>query len=299
MRTIPQLRMGASVSEAMGAMSRWLRLAGIDTPEVDTRILLGHALHLTRAQLLSQSNRILEAREIETISALAVRRMKREPVSRIIGYREFWNLTLQITSDVLDPRSDTETLIEVVLDFVTHNHWSHDKLRILDIGTGSGAILLALLRELPYAVGTATDISEAAIAVARINAQRYGLSHRSNFIVSNIATSLAGHFDVIVSNPPYIRSNEIRMLEPEVRNYDPVIALDGNADGLGAYRSLAQQAGPLLAAKGRLFVELGIGQESSVSAIFTCAGLKVSPARTDLAGIPRALTASLALSASP
>jgi release factor glutamine methyltransferase len=282
-----------SVAEAIRATAQDLRLAGIETPEVDTRALVGHALSLTRAQLLVQSNRILAPHEMDTISALAARRRKREPVSRIIGRREFWNLTLQITSDVLDPRPETETLIEAVLGFVAHGGRREERLRILDIGTGSGAIILALLGELPNATGVATDISRAALAVARTNAQAHGLSDRCDFIVSDSATGLAGPFDVIVANPPYVRRDEITRLEPEVRDYDPVLALDGGPDGLNVYRSIAWRALALLADKGRLFVELGLNQEVMVSTLFTSVGLTVAPARLDLAGIPRALGASL------
>jgi release factor glutamine methyltransferase len=166
-------------------------------------------------------------------------------------------------------------------------------LRILDIGTGSGALLLALLQELPNASGIGTDISPAAIAVARGNAERNGLAARCALVVCNIAGGVTGPFDLIVSNPPYIAHDEIATLMPEVRDYDPQLALDGGNDGLDAYRAIAAQAPGLLAPGGRLIVELGIGQEQAVAALFTQAELMVSPARADLAGIPRALGAGL------
>jgi release factor glutamine methyltransferase len=297
--TIPGLKDGASVSEATRRIAQSFRLAGVESPEVDARALLGHALRLDRAKLLSQSDRTLEAREIDAVSALAARRLKREPVARILGVKEFWSLTLQLSSDVLDPRPDTETVVDAALDFVVHNGLRQEKLRILDIGTGSGALLLALLSELPNAVGTATDISPAALAVARANAERNGLAARCNFVVCNIADGVAGPFDLIVSNPPYIPHGEIASLDPEVRDYDPMIALDGGADGLDIYRAIARETRRLLAPGGRLFVELGAGQEPAVAALFTNVGLTVAGARADLAGIPRSLSACFVANKAP
>jgi release factor glutamine methyltransferase len=287
----PQLKAGASLSEAAKIIAESLRCVGVETPEVDTRVLLGCALRLKRTQLLAQSNRLLEQHDINAIFAVVSRRLKREPVSRILGCREFWDLMLQVTPDVFDPRPDTETLVEAVLDFVTRSGWHQRRIRILDIGTGSGAILLSLLSELPHAVGIATDISQAAIAVARVNAEHHGLLERCNFIVCNIAEGVRGRFDVIVTNPPYVRRSDIKVLEPEVRDYDPIVALDGSEDGLQPYRAIAQQGKNLLALGGRLFVELGEGQESAVSELLIAAGLAVVAIDSDLAGIPRALIA--------
>lgn len=293
MRIIPDLKDGASVSEAIRLVADAFKLAGIDDAQVDARALIGHALHLDRARLISESGRTLEAREINAVSGLAARRLKREPVSRILGRREFWDLTLAVSPDVLVPRPETETVVEAALDFVARGGRRTAALRILDIGTGSGALLLALLQELPNASGIGTDISPAAIAVARGNAEHNGLAARCAFVVCNIANGVAGPFDLIVSNPPYIAHDEIATLMPEVRDYDPQLALDGGNDGLDAYRAIAAQAPGRLAPGGRLIVELGIGQEQAVAALFTQAGLIVSPARADLEGIPRALGAGL------
>ena len=292
MRIIPGLKDGASVSEATRVVANAFKLAGIEDAQVDARALIGHALHLDRAQVISQSHRTLEAREVDAISALAARRLKREPVSRILGRREFWDLTLEVSPDVLVPRPETETVVEAALDFVVRGGLRQAKLRVLDIGTGSGALLLALLQELPNAVGTATDISPAALAVARANAARNGLADRCTFVACNFADGVTGPFDVIVSNPPYIPHDEIATLEPEVRDYDPALALDGGADGLDGYRAIAHEARRLLAPGGRLFVELGAGQESAVHKLFTDVGLIAGAARKDLAGIPRSLGAS-------
>jgi release factor glutamine methyltransferase len=290
---IPGLKDGASVSEATRLVANAFKLAGIEDAQIDARALIGHALHLDRAQVLSQSGRTLEAREVNAISALAARRLKREPVSRILGRREFWDLTLEVSPDVLVPRPETETVVEAALDFVVSGGRRQEKLRVLDIGTGSGALRLALLQELPNAVGTATDISAPALAVARANAARNGLAGRCTFVACNFADGVAGPFDVIVSNPPYIPHDEIATLEPEVRDYDPALALDGGADGLNGYRAIAREARRLLAPGGRLIVELGVGQEAAVRALFSDVGLTAGSVRNDLAGIPRALGASI------
>ncbi|HEX5211813.1 MAG TPA: peptide chain release factor N(5)-glutamine methyltransferase [Pseudolabrys sp.] len=293
MRIVPGLKAGASVADALRLMIQIFRAAGIDTPEPDARLLLGHALRLDRTQLISQDDRILDAREVDAASALAARRLKHEPVARIFGRKEFWNLTLAVTPAVLVPRPETETVVEAALDAVVHDAMQMERLRILDIGTGSGALLLALLCELPNAVGTGTDISTAALSVARHNAGRNNLAGRCVFIACDIAVGLKGPFDLIVSNPPYIAHSDIARLAPDVRDYDPAIALDGGDDGLNAYRAIAAQAPGLLAPAGTIVVELGIGQEGAVRALFTKAGLTVAPAYNDLAGIPRALSATL------
>ena len=277
--------------EALNLLAQAFRTAGIEDADVDARLLVGHALHLDRARLIAQSDRILEAREINVISALAARRLKREPVSRILGQKEFWSIALAITPDVLVPRPETETVVEGALDFVVRGGLRMEKLRILDIGTGSGALLLALLRELPNAAGTGTDISTGALKVARENAARCGVEGRCTFVVCDIASVVEGPFDLLVSNPPYIAHDEITSLAPEVKNYDPTVALDGGDDGLAAYRAIAADAKRLLAPGARMFVELGAGQEAAVRDLFTNVGLIAGIARTDLAGIPRVLGA--------
>jgi len=290
-RTIPGLKDGASVLEALNLLAQAFRTAGIEDADVDARLLVGHALHLDRARLIAQSDRILEAREINVINALAARRLKREPVSRIIGLKEFWSIALAITPDVLVPRPETETVVEGALDFVVRGGLRMERLRILDIGTGSGALLLALLRELPNATGIGTDISTGALKVARENAARCGLEGRCTFLVCDIASVVEGPFDLLVSNPPYIAHDEITSLAPEVKNYDPTVALDGGDDGLAAYRAIAADAKRLLAPGARMFVELGAGQEAAVRDLFTNVGLTAGTARADLAGIPRVLGA--------
>jgi release factor glutamine methyltransferase len=291
-RIIPGLKDGASVSEALQLIAQTFRAAGIDDADADARVLAGHALHLDRARLISQSDRVLEAREVNAISGLAARRLKREPVSRILGRKEFWSLALAITPDVLVPRPETETVVEGALDFVVRNGLRMEKLRILDIGTGSGALLVALLNELPNATGIGTDISRAALEAAQINVTQFGFESRSSLIACDMAAGVEGQFDLVVSNPPYIARGEIASLAPEVRDYDPMMALDGGDDGLTAYRSISADAKRILAQGGRLFVEMGAGQEPAVRELFTNAGLEVGIARNDLAGTPRVLGAS-------
>jgi release factor glutamine methyltransferase len=282
---------GITLAAKRQALTKTLRQAGIDSPDADARLLIGHALGLDRTALMTNSDRALHADDIAAIDALAARRLQHEPVSRILGRKEFWSLTLDVSNAVLVPRPETETIVEAVLEFIGGARL--ERLRILDIGTGSGALLLALLTELTNAIGIATDISPAAIAVARVNAGRLGLAERCGFVVCNIADGVTGPFDLIVSNPPYIAHAEIATLDPDVRDYDPALALDGGKDGLDAYRAIAAQAPHLLAPGGRLIVELGAGQEPAVSALFTKSGLTVEAARPDLAGIPRALGASM------
>ena len=291
MRTIPGLKDGASVSEAIRLVAQAFRPAGIEEADADARLLIGHALHLDRTRLIAQSDRILEAREIATMSVLAARRLKHEPVSRILGQKEFWSLALAVTPDVLVPRPETETIVEAALDYVVRGGLRMERLRILDIGTGSGALLLALLHELPHATGIGTDVSEAALQVAQTNAAKFGFGTRCNFVACDIASHIQGSFDLVISNPPYVVHDEIATLAPEVREYDPMVALDGGDDGLTAYRAITADAERLLAPGGRLFVELGAGQEAAVRALFTNAGLTVGTARKDLAGIPRVLGA--------
>ena len=283
-----------TIAAARHALADKFRLAGIDSAEADARLLMAHALGVDRAELIANGERALTVEQAEAIDALAARRLKREPVARIFGHKEFWSLSLQIDPAVLVPRPETETVVEAALDAVARDARPMAQLRILDIGTGSGALLLALLSELPNAVGTATDISAAALDVARANAECSGLAGRCTFIACDIAAGVPGPFDLIVSNPPYVVHGEIASLPPEVRDYDPAPALDGGADGLDGYRAIAAQARSLLAPGGKLIVELGAGQEAAVRALFTKAGLAAAAVLNDLAGIPRALTATVA-----
>jgi release factor glutamine methyltransferase len=263
--------------------------AGIETPDLDARILIGHALGLDHPALATQADRALSVAEMEAIGALARRRLAHEPVARILGVREFWGLSLALNADTLVPRPETETVVEAALACVGKRRT--EPLRIADLATGSGAILLALLSELPAARGTGTDISEGALTCARGNAEALGLSARATFVACDYGTALEGPFDLVVSNPPYIARSEIASLEPDVRLFDPHLALDGGPDGLDGYRAIAAGARRLLAPGAVLVVELGSGQSRAVSTMFTAAGLAIVTMRNDLSGIARALVA--------
>jgi release factor glutamine methyltransferase len=293
MRPVAGLKAGVSLSQAVDLLTQAFRARGIESAQADARILAAHALRLDRAALISQAERNLDSSAIDAMSVRAARRLRHEPVARIIGSKEFWSLPFRVEPCVLVPRWDTETVVELALDWIVSRGLRLEKLRVLDIGTGSGALLLALLSELTNASGTGTDISAEAIEVARDNAARLGFAPRSSFLVCDFATTLQAPFDLIVSNPPYIPTSEMAALAPDVRDYDPPLSLDGGADGLCAYRKIAADGSRLLAPGGRLMVELGRGQEAGVSALLAATGLTISgPARKDLGGISRALSAS-------
>jgi release factor glutamine methyltransferase len=282
-----------TVAQARCALADAFRQAGLDTPELDARLLVGHALDLDHTALTIQSGRSLGKEAAGALAALAARRRNREPVARILGVKEFWGLKLRLNEATLVPRPETETVVEAALAAVDLSGPRNRALRIADLGTGSGALLLALLMELPNATGIGTDISRKALVAARDNAACLEVASRADFAVSDFGAALTGTFDLVVSNPPYVASGDIALLSPEVR-HDPRRALDGGADGLACYRTIAGQASGLLRPDGHLVVELGIGQEPDVAALFRAAGLVPSDARRDLAGIPRALDAHVA-----
>jgi release factor glutamine methyltransferase len=285
---------GTTVEAARHALAAAFRNAGIDTPQLDARILVGHALGVDHTALATNAKRQLHAAETDAIAALAVRRIAREPVARIIGYKEFWGLRLRVTPATLVPRPETETVVEAALAAVDAAGPRNRILRIADLGTGTGALLLALLSELPNASGVATDISLNALEIARGNAIRLGLDNRAHFVACDFGAALLGKYDLVVSNPPYVSSNELAALAPEAAS-DPSLALEGGPDGLTCYRAVAAGALRLLAPSGELVVELGVGQQSLVTALFRAQGLETSSVRPDLAGIPRALSARAAI----
>jgi release factor glutamine methyltransferase len=279
-----------TIGGARQALAAKLRASGIETPELDARILIGHALSLDHAALAAAATRRLAADEEDAIAALTRRRLGREPIARILGCKEFWSLPLQVDAATLVPRPETETVVEVALEAIGARGARQRPLRIADLGTGCGALLLALLTELPHAFGVGTDLSPRALRVACGNAKRLGLT-RAAFVACDVAAALGAPFDVIVSNPPYVASGDIAALAPEVRNFEPHRALDGGADGLDFFRAIAAAAPALLARDGALVVELGIAQAGPVAALFAAAGLAPSPPRPDLNGVPRALVA--------
>lgn len=280
---------GLTVDEARRALARRLKTCGIDTPDLDARLLVGAVLGLDLTGLLANAGRHLDDRQAHGLEGFTKRRLAGEPVARIVGVKEFWSLPLRLSPDTLVPRADTETVVEAALDIVRTSGRADRPIRIVDIGTGSGAILLALLRELPNAIGTGADISIGALQTARDNAQGLGLAGRAHFVACDYLAPFTGPFDLIVSNPPYIPSADIDGLAPEVREHDPRRALDGGCDGLEAYRQITRQAADLLAAAGALVMEIGQHQSADVLALIEAGGLAPLPPRADLAGIPRAL----------
>jgi release factor glutamine methyltransferase len=281
---------GMTVVQARRMLGEMFRRAGLDSPELDARLLTGHALGLDHTGLTIEAGRLIGDDEARAIDALAARRLSREPVARILGHQEFWGLPLRISPATLVPRPETETVVEAALAAIDSGGPRSRTLRIADLGTGSGALLAALLTELPNADGVGTDVSFDALVAARDNARRLQLDRRARFAACDFGAALSGPFDLVVSNPPYVTSRDIAGLAPEVR-HDPRRALDGGADGLDCYRTIAGQAGRLLRPGGHMVVELGFGQEASVAAMFRLAGLAPRPTHTDLSGVPRALHA--------
>ena len=283
------LRGARDIGAARRIVARLFEDAGLESPSLDARVLIGHALSLDHTALATSSDRLLTVDEQDAIARLVERRLKSEPVARIIGEKEFWGLPFKLSAHALVPRPDTETLVQAALSAIDNSR-RNDPLRIADLGTGSGAILLALLHELPNAIGIGTDRSIDAIATARGNAAALGLASRAYFAIMDFAAALKGDFDLVVSNPPYIPSGDIAALAPDVRNHDPRLALDGGTDGLDAYRAIARQAPGLLRDDGAIVVEIGIDQATDVAAIFERqSGLRRIATASDLAGIPRAL----------
>ncbi|HZC98235.1 MAG TPA: peptide chain release factor N(5)-glutamine methyltransferase [Bradyrhizobium sp.] len=281
---------GPTVETARRALAARLKSGGNDSAELDARMLTGHVLGLDLTGMITASQRLLTSDEATRLEAFARRRLAGEPVARILDHKEFWGLPLKLTSATLVPRPDTETLVELALEMLRGGGGAARRLRIADLGTGSGAILLALLSELPQARGFGTDISALALQTASANAERLGLADRATFIACDYASGLSGPFDLIVSNPPYIRSADIGDLATEVRDHDPLGALDGGDDGLDAYRALIPQAAYLLAPGAALVVEAGEGQSGQIEGLMTAAGLwPASAPKADLAGIPRAV----------
>nr|WP_298685486.1 peptide chain release factor N(5)-glutamine methyltransferase [uncultured Dongia sp.] len=280
------LRIADLLSDGMGA----LRQAGIEGAAREARLLLGVAAQLPPAIMIGFPERSVEVAAADAYRALIARRVEREPISHILGRREFWSLPFIVTSDVLDPRPDSEALIEAVLDEVFDRQ---APLRILDLGVGSGCLLLTLLHELPNAKGWGIDLSPEALAVTERNVAGLQLQQRTilreGIWDAALVPADPTSFDIIVSNPPYIPTADIAGLEPEVVRHEPHLALDGGADGLTAYRHLAPVVRRLLAKDGLAALEIGIGQGESVRALMQTAGLTYVGSNRDLGNRERCL----------
>lgn len=283
---------GHNIESARRALAARLQSAGVEQPALDARLLVGAALGLDLTGMITQAARYLAPEEAVRLEGYAQRRLAHEPVARILGMGEFWGLPFRLSEATLVPRPDTETVVALTLEIFHEHTIAGRRPRIADIGTGSGAILLALLHEIPDAYGVGTDLSLSALGTAKGNAAALGLADRAAFVACSYAAALSGLFDLIVSNPPYIPSAEIPKLDIEVRVHDPHLALDGGNDGYDAYRALIPQAAGLLAPSGALVVEAGQGQARNIETLMTAAGLSLDrPAKADLGGIPRAVSA--------
>lgn len=277
-------RMTATVGHALQAAGQALRQAGITGAALEARLLLGEVLGTDAPALIAHPERAVTAVEAGRFQSLVNRRAARQPMAQILGRREFWSLSFRVTADTLDPRPDSEAVVEAGLAEIAD---PDAPLRLLDLGTGTGCLLLALLSELPRATGLGVDCSEPALEVARANAAALGLGDRAAFRRGHWCDGLSETFDVIVSNPPYIATSEIDGLMPEVAQHEPRLALDGGGDGLAAYRAIAGQVARLVKPQARLVLEVGDGQADSVAAIFAGARLLLTAIRADLAGRAR------------
>jgi release factor glutamine methyltransferase len=282
---MPDHRLFAVMSKA----AKQLAAAEIDNPHLDARILIQHILGCDRMQMLTGAERILSDDDLFNIQKIIARRTAHEPVARIIGEREFWGLSFGLNEATLEPRPDSETLVEAVLSVASHER----PIQILDLGTGTGCLLLSLLHELPEAEGLGIDIAQRAVEQATINAENLGLMSRAKFQLGDWLAGIAESFDIIISNPPYIIHDNIMALQPEVRENDPLRALDGGMDGLDDYRKLIPLIPKSLNAHGVVAMEVGQGQAQFVADLMKDAGLKEIKIYNDLAGIERCLVAQI------
>lgn len=268
--------------QAVATATTRLEAAGVQAADQDARILLAHCLNLQVAEMLFEWDKALSEEENSAFEALVSLRERRKPVSQILGRRAFWTHEFKVTSDVLDPRPETEQIIETALSLGPFS-------RILDLGTGSGCILISLLAERPSVVGIGTDISDAALKVAQENAETIGVSSRAQFLRSDWFETVTGQFDLIVSNPPYIASSEMPNLASEVHDWEPHLALSPGGDGLGAYRQIAKKLGSFLSPGGHAILETGVLQVDAVTQIFAKSGFESISAYSDLTGRPRGI----------
>lgn len=279
----------ASLGPLLRAARTRLTAAGIADAVLDSRLIVEHFSGTTRAQAIAEPHRPVETTALAAIDAALRRRVAGEPVHRILGYREFYGLRLALSPDTLEPRPDTETLVDAVLPFVRATAERLGECRILDLGTGTGAIALALLSAVPAATATGVDISPGALAIAMRNAEDLGLGGRFKALHSNWFEKVSGRYHLIAANPPYIPSRDIENLQDEVRDFDPHRALDGGVDGVVPYGIIAGGAEGFLEARGKVAVEIGHTQQSVVTAIFARAGYRLAEVRRDLGGNDRVL----------
>lgn len=277
-----------TLDQALATAAARLNAAGVPESRLEARVLVAAALGVTREAMLAHGDAVVDAPAAARLAGYVTRRATGEPTARILGRKEFWSLEFEVTADTLVPRPESETLVEAALASVTERGAA---LSVLDLGTGTGCLLLAFLSELSNARGLGVDLNPGAVAVAQRNATRLGLADRASFVSGDFAaTPGAGErFHIVLSNPPYIRDGDIAGLAREVAHFEPRLALSGGPDGLAAYRALAARLPLLLAPSGTAFLEIGQGQEAVVARIMTDQGLAVAAEFRDLAGIVRCL----------
>jgi release factor glutamine methyltransferase len=263
-----EVTLGVALRQATACLCR----AGIEGAGNDARRLASAALGCSAAHILARPERPLRAEEMLRLDGFIARRAAREPVSRILGVREFYGRSFAISPATLDPRADSETLIDVALELVAMEGWQGRPVRILDVGSGSGCLLLTLLAELPDAMGVGSDVSVAALKAARANARHLGLEGRVHWLAGDMLEAVRGPFDLLICNPPYIPTAQIGRLEPEVRDHDPVLALDGGEDGLYCFRRLLARAQAVVA-DGWVVLETGHDQIDHVAALLAGEGV--------------------------
>ncbi len=274
-----------TVADCIDAAAARLKAAGIDNPRRETRLLLAHAMGVDQAALIGHPDRAVPDRD--AFFALVERRANGVPMAHILGRREFWSLDFRVTPDTLDPRPDSETVVAAALAAIADRRG--EALSVLDLGSGTGCLLLAVLSELPRAFGVGVDISPAAAAVAQGNARALGFGTRAQFFVGDWADALSGAFDLVLANPPYVVHGEIAGLQAEVARYEPRTALDGGEDGLDAYRRIVREMPRLLSPDGIGVVEVGHGQWDDVAALFRAERLGIAGPAADLSGVARCL----------
>jgi release factor glutamine methyltransferase len=277
-----------TIGGAVNALTAQFTQAGLDTPRLDARLLVGHAVALEPSLLFARSELKLTAAQGDAIDAFAARRLKYEPVSRILGHREFWGLDFKLNAATLDPRPDTETLVSAALALKARYPGPR---RILDLGTGTGCILLAILSDWPETVGLGVDRAPEAVKGAQENAARLGFAGRASFREGNWCDGITEHFDLVVSNPPYIALGERSTLAPDVATFDPHLALFAGEDGLDAYRALIPAAKTRLKEEGRLLLEIGATQAEAVENLLLEAGFAFESRVSDVGGKIRVLVA--------
>ena len=274
------------LSELQKKITKILAEGGIETNSLDARIILKEIFNFDEKELILNSDLILSESKISKVQKIITRRLNFEPVSKIFGKRDFYNSTFSISDDVLDPRPETENIVEIANNFILEKGYES----FIDLGTGSGCIILSILKENKNLTAVGVDISIDAINIAKKNSKDMNLEKRSSFLVSNWLSSIYNSYDLIISNPPYIPSDEIITLSKTVKNFDPLISLDGGQDGLECYKEIAQDINRVINKNGRVILEIGYNQAHDVIKIFESKEFKLLKIYNDINGLNRILT---------